>query len=146
MSLLDALAARKAELQAQQVTTIPVPLWDNPTIRVRVKCVDHERLSRIMLRMQKAKGGALSKATLNAHAAIVEAATVAVILGGDGDAELELSSPDLVSALELPEGSTPIDVVRALCLREADVIALSDAVFKHSGYAQDDIEDDFAGE
>ena len=146
-SLLDVLAARKAELQAEQVVDIPVPLWTSPVLRLRIKPVDHPVLKGIMARAEKARGKAAGEADLNAHAAIVVSACVAVLIGdGDDESEFPLTSPMLVEALQLPEGSTGVTVVRGMVLRDGDVVALSNAVFRHSGYAGEALEEFLAGE
>src|SRR4051794_20129240 len=105
-SLLAGLAARKAELQAEQVTDLPVPLWTNPTLRLRVTPVDHAILQGIHFRAEKAgKGRAAGEAQMNANAAILVAATTEVLIGdGDDEASMPVNSPALIEALQLPEG------------------------------------------
>lgn len=144
-SLLAGLAARKAELQADQITELSVPLWSNPTLRLRVKPVEHPIVQGIMARADKVKGRAAGEAALNANAAVLVAACVEVVIGdGDDEAVMELGSPLLVEALGLPEGSHATVVVRALMVRDADVLALGNAAMKHSGYGE--LEENFAGE
>lgn len=144
-SLLAGLAARKAELQAEQVVDLPVPQWTNPSLRLRVKPVEHTILQGIQFRAEKVKGTKAGEAQLNANAAILAAATTEVLFGeGDGEASFSLESPDLVEALDLPEKSHATAVVRALVLRDGDLVALATAAVRHSGY--EELQETFAGE
>lgn len=146
-SPLALLKSRKTEIIADQVAELPVPLWTRPSLRLRITPVEHEVITRQWGKIEEAKGGARSPIALHANAAIVAKATTAVLIGdGEDQAEMPLHSPDLREALGLAEKATGVEVIRAMCLRDADVIALGSAVAKHSGYADEVAAESLRGE
>jgi hypothetical protein len=144
-SILEGLRARRDELVAEQVRDLAVPLWDKPTMTLRVKVVDHEMIYRQLQKIEKSPVGARSEAMLNAHAAILSAAVTDVLLG-EGDDQATVTLPDLIEPLSLSEKASGAQVLRAALLRDADVLTLAGAVMKHSGYTDAEVEDKLAGE
>jgi hypothetical protein len=144
-SILEGLLARREELVAEQVRDLPVPLWDRPSMTLRVKVVDHDMIFRQLQKIEKSQVGARSEAMLNAHAAILSAAVTEVLLG-EGDEQATVTLPDLVEPLGLSEKASGAQVLRAALLRDADVLTLAGAVMRHSGYTDDEVEDKLAGE
>lgn len=144
-SILEGLRARRDELVAEQVRDLAVPLWDRPSMTLRVKVVDHDMIFRQLQKIEKSAVGARSEAMLNAHAAILSAGVVEVLLG-EGDEQASITLPDLIEPLGLPEKASMAQVLRAALLRDADVLTLAGAVMKHSGYTDADVEEKLAGE
>jgi hypothetical protein len=147
-NMLDELQARKAALAEEQVRDLQVPIWTHPEFRFRVRPLDHAVITRIMARVEKARGAAMSPATLDAHASVLAAATIAVVIGDEGteQAEIPLDSPLLREKLGVPEASTAAQVVRAITLRDGDTIALGVAAIKHSGFADEAVTEALSGE
>jgi hypothetical protein len=144
-SLLEGLKARRDELVAEQIRDLPVPLWDRPTMTLRVKVVDHEMIFRQLQKVEKSPIGARAETMLNAHAAILSAAVDSVLLG-EGDDQATVGLVDLIGPLELDEKASGAQILRAALLRDADVLSLSSAVMKHSGYTDAEVEEKLAGE
>jgi hypothetical protein len=146
-SLLGQLRARREELVAAQTETITVPGWTNPAMRLRIEPVAHPVISRIQERAKNAPHRLKGEAELNANAAVVATAVTSVLIGdGEDRAEVDLNTPDFLASFDLDESPQGADVIRAICLRDGDVVTLALAVLEHSGYGQDAIEGAFAGE
>lgn len=144
--LLAGLRARRDELAAEQIRDLTVPRWENPAAALRIKPIDHALIKRQLGRIEKAKTQAARDALeIPANAAIVAAATTAVVLGeGDGEAVLDLS--DLAEPLGLPEDATGAEIIQVLLLTEGDITACAGAVIRHSGYTERDVDEELAGE
>lgn len=144
---LAGLAARREELLAESTADLPVPLWDAPRLVLVVRPIEHAQIKRQLARIEKATVGAQAGVELAANATIIAAAVDEVVIGeGDGQARLKLY--DLRDALGFDEDAK-VDadqIVRKLCLRDGDVMALAAAVIRHSGYEQAEVEEKLKGE
>ena len=146
ISPLEHLKSIRDSLVAEQLHEVAVPGWEHPVpLKLRIKPVDHGTFRRIMAVVQRAPKNQAAEAELNANAAVVGSAIVKVLIG-DGDGQAEVSWEDLRPSLELSETATVGQVVRAVCLRDGDVIALAEAVMKHSGYSATAADEMYAGE
>ena len=154
-SILDQIKARRESLSKDKFALGEIPTWGSnghPRAWFRVQPVDAQKLERFRARAAKAKGDAVAGAVLGANASIIAAGTVGVVIGeGAGQAEFTLDSPDLLDALGIPEAAGRAQVVMALVGNDvtgADgfVIAISDAVARHSGFAAEDPEEALSGE
>ena len=148
LSPLDQLKARREELLAEQIFDIPVPRWLNPTLQLQIKPVDHSTFRRIIGIQERAAKGPkqqVGESELNANAAMVGAALVKVLIG-DGDERAEVDWQDMIPSLGISETSSVTEVVRAICLRDGDVLTLASTVLKLSGYSTESIDEAFAGE
>ena len=144
-SPLDFLKGRREALLAEQLHDMQVPLWNMPVLRLRIKPVDHGTFARIMKVAGKAPTSQMAEAQLNGNAAIIAAALVKVLIG-DGEDRAEVDWQDMLESMGLPETATCTSLVRALCLRDGDVLSLAEAVMKHSGYSQTAADEALAGE
>lgn len=144
MSLLDSLAARREEIAQQHVITVHVPLWDAPTIRLRLKALDHERITAIGAKADAAPDKARAKEQLRAAAALVAAACLGVAVGDHP--EVPAHDPDLKAGLEVDESEPTSAVIKALFVTDGDLLAMSNTVMKHSGYGNAAIDEALAGE
>lgn len=143
-SLLDSLMARREQLAAAQVKTLPFPCWETPSLHLRVHPVDDDTIRRIQRRISQAGRRQESEALLDGDASVVAAATEKVIIGGD----TELTLKELGDQLGLDEGFSLGDVIRKLAVRDGDVHALARAVAEVSGHTDgiDILDEAFAGE
>ena len=155
MSILDQIAARRKALAEEKHTLIEIPTWGSnghPRAWFRVQPVDIKMIDRFRSKAAKAKGPDMAAAVLAGNASIVAAGATEVLIGeGDDQATFTLDSPDLLTALGIPEAASKAQVVMALVGNDvtgADgyVIALSDAVQRHSGYAAEVAEESLLGE
>jgi hypothetical protein len=147
-SLLDGLKARREEILAALVEDVPVP--GLPGVVLRVRPVGHDVISRQLARREKAKTpDARAEVDLAANAAIIAAAVAAdgVVFGAGGDEEEVHTLKDVADVL-LPDAEkvSGADTVRALFLRDGDVLVVGGKVMRQSGYADAEADESLQGE
>jgi hypothetical protein len=82
-----------------------------------------------------------------ANAVIVAAGTVEVVVGDDDVDQVtqDLTDPEFLSALGLPEDTNRADVIMRIALRDGDVLTLARKVVEISGYVGE-TDEEFLGE
>lgn len=151
-SVLGRLAQRRQEVAEDQVLTIPVPRWSDPTVKVRYGLLDSDTLDKGRQALEKAqknkgKGNRVAEANLNANIDILVAACQAVFAEldelpeetfsmriDDENGQPTLFDPDLAAALALHDGATARQVVKALFISDGDIMAHASEVVEWSGY------------
>ncbi len=150
ISPLARLKARREALVAEaESTLIPVPGWSEPSLDLRIHALPHSQLRAGADRIRKAKGGsAKATAELSAASATILAAIDAVVIGGDGgEIELPIDDPGLAEALGVDAGSSPLTILRAFSAgRDGTLFALAKRISEHSGYVEDETNEDWRGE
>ena len=147
-SPLAALAARREELVAELVEDVPVPRWSNPALTLRIQPVEHGIIDAQRTRASKMpKGKKRDEAVFRANAVIVAAGTVEVVVGDDDVDQVtqDLTDPEFLSALGLPEDTNRADVIMRISLRDGDVLTLARKVVEISGYVGE-TDEEFLGE
>lgn len=144
-SLLKGLKARRDAIAVDNFKDIPVPLV--PDLYLRIRTLDHEFLEKQRRRLDKASTGARAAVEINVNAAIIGAATSEVLIGiGDDQESYDLLGPEIREEFSLDERASAAEAVRALLLRDGDVVTLAAAVMDHSGYSVRAIDEALAGE
>ena len=141
-SILDMIGAWEEQSTAELVVDLPIPTWGtggHPPAWLRVRPIDHTYLDRQRKRIEKAKGPAVALVEVEANAAIIAAAVVEFVVGepGDSQAVFGLDNPALLAKLKLPEDAGNAAVVKKLLKTDGAVFAMSSAVVRHSGYAEE---------
>jgi hypothetical protein len=159
-SILSSLKERRQQVLEEQVLRLPVPRWDNPTIVVLYKPVEHSFIRLAQTRVEKANGDKKGEVEVDANADILIrgcAGVVALLDGkeyslrpGDEDGEPTLFDKDLAENLgvEGSGGKTPTarQVLRTLFITEGDIISASTELIKFSGYRETEADEAVLGE
>ena len=154
-SILDQIKARQAALLAKSTTDLPIPTWGthgHPKAWLRVHPVDADFSEKQRAKALKVPAAGQARAALHAQAVIIAKATEAVLIGeGAEQASFTLDDPDLLAALGIPDCKSNAEAVQALVgnsVTGADgyLVAMSDAIARHSGHAAEVVEEEVQGD
>lgn len=147
-SPLAALRARRDDLTAAHVVDLKVPLWTDPEMRLRIALVDDDLVGKQQKRVEQAKPGLARAIAHHANAVVIAAATRQVVIGDAGteQATVTLDDPEFRESLGVSAEAPGADVILAIAIRDGDVATMAAAVLKHSGYAEEQIDQLLAGE
>lgn len=152
VSPLAALRARREQLVNELYIDIKVPRWDEPELYVRFKPVSAVRLNSAIERRRKQKGDDWS-ILANADMLIDCCLGVYAVMNGDTEEKLSLREgnphgswtkidKDLANALGI-EAERASDACMGLFFTEGDLIDVANKLFKWSGIAGDEADEDF---
>lgn len=159
-SVLSSLKERRQQVLNEQVLRLAVPRWDNPTIVVRYKPVEHSFIRRAQNAVEKAGKDKQADTELNSNADILIrgcVGVVAVLDGkeyslrlGDEQGEPTVFDSDLADNLGV-EGSpgklpTARQVVRSLFLTDGDILSAASELIRFSGYRETEADSAVVGE
>lgn len=159
-SILSSLKERRQQVLEEQVLRLPVPRWNDPSIVVKYKPVDHSFIRQAQGRVEKANKDRQADVEVEANADILIrgcVGVVAVIDGkeyslrpGDEDGEPTLFDPDLAENLGV-EGiggkpPTARKVLRSLFITDGDVLSAATELIKFSGYREAEADSTILGE
>ena len=159
-SILSSLKERRQQVLNEQVLRLPVPRWDNPTIVVMYKPVEHPFIRRAQTAVEKAGKDKKGDAEVDSNADILIrgcVGVVAVLDGkeyslriGDEDGDPTLFDIDLADNLGV-DGSggkppTARQVVRSLFLTDGDILSAASEVIRFSGYRETEADSAVVGE
>jgi hypothetical protein len=144
LSILGSLKERRQQVLEEQVHILPVPRWENPTIIVKYKPVEHGFIRRGQEAIKKAPKQKQFEIEIDVNADVLIrgcTAIVAVIDGveyslrpGDPNGEPTVFDRDLAENLGLDDRATARQVVRALFLTHGDILSAANSVIQFSGY------------
>lgn len=162
-SPLSNLRARRESILAQQVLDLPVPRWEDPTLVVRYRPVDHTLISKSRARIDKATKNQQGQVELDTNTDLIVQGCVGVFarIGGVPHACTDVDvwepidldaydgwdrfSPHLGETLGA-EGQTARAVARALFFTDGDIMSHANEVIQFSGYKEADTDDEISGE
>lgn len=159
-SILSSLKERRQQVLEEQVLRLPVPRWDNPTIVVKYRPVEHSFIRRGQSAVEKAGKDKQAEVELNSNADILIrgcAGVVAILEGreyslrrGDEHGDPTLFDQDLAENLGV-EGSggkppTARQVVRTLFLTDGDILSAASELIRFSGYRETEADAAVVGE
>ena len=152
LSPLAALRTRREQLVNELYIDVKVPRWESPEIYIRFKPVSAVRLNSAIERRRKQKGDDWS---ILANADMLIDCCIGVYAVVDGNYEEKLSlregnprgpwtkiDKDLAFALGV-EAERAVDACLGLFFTEGDLIDVSNKLFKWSGIAGDEVDEDF---
>lgn len=150
-SALSSLRARREAAVKKLHLDLAVPRLD-PPVYVRFRPIGQAEINGINARHAKSKAkdvDVVINAVSLATACLgvfdeVEGQLRSIDPSGDAD-DAPTFDERLAALLELPEGSTAVDVVRGLYLTDGDIIATGARLAQWSGYAWQDIERESEG-
>jgi hypothetical protein len=143
-SLKGALAKRREEIAGEQILELEVPRWENPTLVVSYKPVEHSVIRRTIRSVEKAKGDR-SEAEMNANADFLIKACVGVI-ARDPNERWEGFDDELAESLGVEGERTARRTCRELFITDGDLISHVNKVIEFSGYRNVEIDEEISGE
>jgi len=148
LSVLGELSKRREEIKNEQLLSLPVPRWENPTVWVRFEPVDHKAIRRAAESIDKAPKQRRGEVELEQNMDTLIRACVGVYAKLDGDdreyslrpddfeGELTRFDQDLAANLGLPSDATARQVVKALYLTDGDILSHAMKLVEWSGYRE----------
>lgn len=159
-SILDNLKERRQQVLTEQVLDLPVPRWDNPTIVVKYKPVEHGYIRRAQDAVKKAPKAKQYEVEVDGNCDILIRGCVGIVgvvdgqeyslRVGDHTGEPTVFDKDLAEALGITTNTgktvTAREVVRGLFFTEGDILSASQSVVEFSGYRETEADAAVTGE
>lgn len=160
ISILSSLKERRQQVLEEQILRLPVPRWENPTIVVKYRPVEHSFIRQAQTKVEKATKDRRADVEVGANADILIrgcAGVIAVIDGkeyslrpGDEHGEPTLFDQDLADNLGI-DGSggkppTARQVLQTLFITEGDILSAASEVIRFSGYREAEADSTILGE
>lgn len=172
MSQMFNLRARREEIAARQHKDLRVPRWSNPEVWVRYRPLTWDEVRSPITKVEKAKGHARIRIEHDANADILVKACLGVFFAVDDVAYNPLTEepigkldsngwdvtldecprfdPDLARVLGVPgadEGSLTARLIcRELFFTDGDMMAQAGELSRWSGFTNQEVDEEFAGE
>lgn len=160
VSLLSSLKERRQQVLEEQVLRLAVPRWDNPSIVVMYKPVEHTLIRAAQTRLEKAPVDKRAGIEMDGNIDVLIrgcAGVVAVLDGqeyslrpGDENGEPTLFDKDLAENLGVEgtgnQSPTARQVVRALFITEGDILSAASQLINFSGYRETEADAAIVGE
>jgi hypothetical protein len=144
-SPLAQLARRRAEIAEQQILELSVPRWENPTITVKYRPIEHEEIRKVLKAAEKSRPGeSKSDALLNGNADLLIKACIGVE-AHNPDETWNGFDHELGESLGV-EVQTARAACRALFITDGDMLMHARKLGEFSGFVDQDVDDEFEGE
>lgn len=159
-SVLSSLKERRQQVLEEQILRLPVPRWEDPSILVKYRPVEHGYIRKAQGRVEKANKDRQADVEIEANADILIrgcVAVVAVIDGkeyslrpGDENGEPTTFDADLAENLGVEgvgnHAPTARQVVRSLFLTDGDILSAATRLITFSGYREAEADSAILGE
>jgi len=145
-SALASLRAEREKAAEKLYLDLPVPRYDN--LHIRVQPIEQADVKRIGERFKKSRD---QEAPVKQAATIVATACIGIFSRGEngeplGDpSEWPTFDAEVAAAIDRPDLTRAVDIVRAVYLTDGDIIATQVRIGEWSGYSTEQLDSEYSG-